>query len=159
MDDVISVVQGGPDEGILEIAPYAGTGSSESTRALATSVSVSENAQKNLGESTHPIGSTRSMHINMPSSPDADGMTYANAPTCAGLTVPQWYASVTSSFYTLTGPWIGSASHTACSMRGKARPNCSNSAAASLSVVSLTLSVFESGCADRLRIRRGRRCA
>ena len=124
------------------------------TRALATSVSVYENAQKHLGESTHHIGRTRSMQIIFPFYPGADGMTYANTPTCAGLTVPRWYTSVTYSFETRTGPWTGSASHTACSMRGKARPNWSNSGAASMSMVSLTLGVSESGCADRLRIRR-----
>ena len=124
-----------------------------STRAFATSVSVYENVQKNLGESTHLIGRTRLMQIIAPSYPGADGMTYKNAPTYTGLTVPRWYASVTSSFRT------GSASHTACRIWGKAQPNCSDSGAVSLLVVSLTLGVSESGCANRLRIRRGRQCA
>ena len=55
------------------------------TRALVTSVSVSGNLQKQLGESTHPIGRTSFMHIILPSSPGADGITYANAPTCDQL--------------------------------------------------------------------------
>ena len=130
-----------------------------STRALVTSARVSQNAQKNLGESTHPIDRNRSMQIILLLSPGANGMMYANAPTCAGLTVPRWYASVTSSFDTWTGPWTGSASHTACRMQGKVRPNCSDYVAASLSVVSLTLGVYESGCAYKLRIRYVERCA
>ena len=60
-------------------------------------------------------------------------------------------------FETWTRPWTGSASHTACRMRGKARPNCIESGTDSLSVVSLTLGVSESSCAKRSRIRRGRR--
>ena len=79
-----------------------------------------QNAQKNLGELTHPIIRTSLMQMIVPSSPGADGMRYANAPTCSGLTVPQWYASVTSGYETRTGPCTGSASHTDCRMRGKA---------------------------------------
>ena len=52
-----------------------------STRVLETYFSVSKNVQKNLGESTHPIVSTRSIYIMQPSSPGADGMVYANSPT------------------------------------------------------------------------------
>ena len=36
------------------------------------------------------------MQIILPLFPGADGMTYTNAPTWAGVTVPRWYASVTS---------------------------------------------------------------
>ena len=59
------MVRGGPRpvSGIAKMAPYAGTGSNVCTKAFATSVSVSDHVQKYLGESTHPIGSTRSMHI------------------------------------------------------------------------------------------------
>ena len=130
-----------------------------STRALATPVSVSENVQKNLGESTHPIGRIRSTQMIFLSSPGANEMAHENMPTCAVLTVPWWYASMTSSLETQTRTWAGSASHTACRIRGKAWPNCSDSGAASLSVVSLKLGVSESGYANRLSIRRGRRCA
>ena len=45
------------------------------TRELATSVAIYENAQKNLGESTHPIGSTKSMQIIIYSYSVYDGMT------------------------------------------------------------------------------------
>ena len=79
-----------------------------------------QNAQTNLGESIHSIGRTRSMRKMQPSSPGADEMTYANAPTCNGVTVPRWYASVTSRLDTWTGPWSRSASQTAWRMRGKA---------------------------------------
>ena len=65
----------GPVSYIYEMAPYAGTGSDVCTKAFATSVSISENAQKYLGESTQPIGSTRSMHIITQSSSDATGTT------------------------------------------------------------------------------------
>ena len=74
-----------------------------------------------------------------------DGMTYENAPTCHGLTVPRWYASVTSSLDTWIVPWNGSAPQTACRVWGKALPNCSDSGAASLLVDSLTLGVLGSG--------------
>ena len=130
-----------------------------STRAFATSIRIFENAQRNSGESAQPIVRTRSMQVMCPSSSGADGMTYANAPTCNGLMVPQWYTSVTSSLDTWTGPWTGFASQTACRMQGEALLNCSDSGASSLSVVLLTLGVSESGYADRLRIRRGKRCA
>ena len=63
----------GPVSGVSEMAPYAGTGSDVCTKSFATSVSVSENAQKYLGESTHPTGSTRSMQIIIQSSLDAAG--------------------------------------------------------------------------------------
>ena len=67
------------------------------------SVSVSKYAQKNLGETTHPIGRTRLMHMTRPLSPGADGMTYTNAPTYDGLTVPRWFVSVNSNLDTWTG--------------------------------------------------------
>ena len=53
----------GPVSGISEMAPYAGTGNNVCTKAFATSESVSEKAQKYLGESTHPIDSTRFVQI------------------------------------------------------------------------------------------------
>ena len=55
-----------------------------------------------------------------------------SAPTCAGLTVPQPYVSITSSLETRTRPWTGSASHTTYMMQEKAQPNCSESGAVSL---------------------------
>ena len=91
--------------------------------------------RKKLGESIHPIGSTRSMHIMQPSSPGADETTYANAPTVDGVTVPRWYISVVCSLDTRTVPWAGSAYQRACRMRGEALLNFSNSVAASLLVV------------------------
>ena len=87
--------------------------------------------------------------------PGADGMTYENVPTCDSVTVPRWYASVMFSLDTQTRPWTGSASQTTCRMQGKDLPNYSNSGAASLLVVLLTMSVSEFGCANRLRIRHG----
>ena len=42
---------------------------------------------------------------------------------------------------------------------GTIYPNCIDSGAISLSVVSLTLDVPSSGFSDRLRIRRGQKCA
>ena len=46
-----------------------------STSVFATLVRVSKNAQKNLGESTYPIGRTRSMQMMRPSSSGAYGVT------------------------------------------------------------------------------------
>ena len=71
------MVWGGPRpvSGISEMAPYAGTGSDVCTKAFATSVSVSDHVQKYLGESTHPIGSTRLMQIITQSSLDTASMT------------------------------------------------------------------------------------
>ena len=125
----------------------------------ATSVSVSKNAQKNFGESTHPISSTRSMQTVYTLSPGADGMTYANSPIYDGLMVQWWHTSVTSISDIRTGPWTGSAYQTTCRMREKFLPNCRNSSEASLSVVLLTLGMYDSGCDNRLSIRCGRRCA
>ena len=99
------------------------------------------------------------MQMMQPSSPGANGMTYANAPTYDGLTVPRWYASMMSSLYNQTGPWTRSAPQNACRIRGKALPNYSNSGTASLLVVLLTLGVSESGCTDRLGIWIGQQCA
>ena len=56
------------------IAPGPGTGINVCTRAFATSISVSENAQNNLGETIHPIGSTISIQIIMELSSAANGM-------------------------------------------------------------------------------------
>ena len=67
--------------------------------------------QKNLDESTHPIGSTRSMQVMMQLLSAIDGMTYVKAPTWDGQSVPQWYVSITSSFDTRVGPLYGSDSH------------------------------------------------
>ena len=80
------------------------------TRAFSTSISVSENAQKNLGESTQLIDRTRLMQTMQHLYPGADGMTYKNAPTYNGLIVLRWYKSVMSKLDTRTGPWTGSAS-------------------------------------------------
>ena len=55
-------------------------------------------------------------------SPGANGMTYENAPTCENFKVLQWYASVTSSLDTLTGPWTGSSSQSSRWMRGGGPP-------------------------------------
>ena len=55
----------GPFSGILVMAPYPGTRSNMLTREFSTSASVSEKVQKNLGESTHAIGSTISMQTMM----------------------------------------------------------------------------------------------
>ena len=65
----------GPVSGIAKMAPCAGTGSDVCINAFAASVSVSENAQKYLGDSTHPIGSTKSMQIINQSSSVAAGTT------------------------------------------------------------------------------------
>ena len=51
----------GPVSGILVMAPYPTTRSDMCTRDFATSVSVSDKAQKKLGEFTHHISSTRLM--------------------------------------------------------------------------------------------------
>ena len=75
-----------------------------STRALATSVKISENVQKNLGESNHPIGRTRLIQMMQPLYLGADGMTYTTVTTCNGTTVPRWYALVMSILDTHTGP-------------------------------------------------------
>ena len=50
----------------MTVFPYSGTGSAVSKRAFAAYVSVSEKAQKNLGEYNKPIGKTISMHMLMP---------------------------------------------------------------------------------------------
>ena len=88
----------GPLDGRLKMAPYVATGRSVSTRALATSVNVSKNGHKNLGESTHPIVRTRSMQMVMTLSYEADGTTYVKSPTWDGQRVLWWYASAKSSF-------------------------------------------------------------
>ena len=112
-----------------------------------------------MGESTDPIGRTRLIQLMHPSYPGANGMTYTNAPPHNCMTVMWWYTSVASRLYIRTGPWDGSASHTARRMQGKDLPNCSNSGAASLLVVSFTLVMCSCGFSDRLRIRRGTQCA
>ena len=60
---------------------------------------------------------------------------------------------MTSRLDTRTRPWARSVSQTAYRMRGKALPNCSDSGAASLLVVSLTLGMPTSDFVDRFRIR------
>ena len=47
--------------GDLGYGPVPVTGRNVCTRAFVTSVSVSENVQKKIGESTYPIGNNRSM--------------------------------------------------------------------------------------------------
>ena len=61
--------------GILEMSPYPSTGSDMFTSVFATSVIVSENVQKYLGDSTYPIGSTILMQMMMQFSWSADVMT------------------------------------------------------------------------------------
>ena len=99
------------------------------------------------------------MQIIQPSSPGADGMAYANMPTCNSVMVTCWYEYVTSRLDTQTGPRSGYASQTACRIRGKALPNCSNYGTASLSVVLLTLGISTFVFPESLRIRRGRQCS
>ena len=101
---------GGPVAGILVMTPFYGTGNAVSTMALATSVSVSEKAQKNLGEFTHPIVNTRLIQIMTPSSYGADVTTYAKAPTWDCNRFPQFYVYVTPRLETSMGPDAGSAS-------------------------------------------------
>ena len=115
--------------------------------------------QKKFGGYTHPIGKTRSMQMMRSLSPGADGMTYENEPTYAGLTVLRWNMSVTSSLDNRTKTWTGSAYQTACRMWGKARQNCSDAGAACLLLVLLTLGVSEFSCTNMLRIRRRQQCA
>ena len=93
-----------------EMAPYAGTGRSVSTRVLATSVNIYKKVNKNLGQSTHTIGRTRSTHIMMPSLYGSDGATYVKAPTWDVQRVPKLYVSIMSSCETRTVPSAGSAS-------------------------------------------------
>ena len=73
--------------------------------------------------------------------------------------MPRWNVSVMSIFETQTGPSSGYASQITWRMRRNAIPNCIDSGAISLSVVSLKLGVSLSGGADKFRIRRGRRWA
>ena len=58
-------------------APLYVAGSAEiaSTRVFAKKVNVYEKAQKNLGESTHPIDNTRLMQMMIKSSSGTDGTT------------------------------------------------------------------------------------
>ena len=127
------------------------------TRLFAVSVRVSEKAQKNFGESTHPISNTRSMHMIITFSAGTDGTTHENVPTWDGFRVPQWYASVMSSFGTQTKISSRSASQISWKMCGKALPNSIDSRAITLSMLSLTLGVSLLGGAKKFRIRRGRR--
>ena len=71
------MVRGGPGpiSGILSIVTYPVTGSDMWTRAFTTSVSVYENRQKNLGDSIHTIGSTRSIQIIIKLFSASDGTT------------------------------------------------------------------------------------
>ena len=122
---------------------------------MATFVSVYENVQKNFGEYTYPISRTGKIQMMQPSPPGVDVTTYENGPTCNGVIVPQWYASVTSSLDTRTSLWDRYAYQTNQRMQGKALTNCSESGADSLLMVSLTLGVTSSAFPDRLRIRHG----
>ena len=130
---------------------------SASTRAFATSVNVSKRAQKHLGESTHPISNTRSMHMMIKSSSGTNNTTLANAPTWDVYIVPWWYSSITSSLDTRTGPSYRSASQIAWRMCGQAFPNCILSGVISIFVVLLTLVVSLLGCANKFSIRGRRR--
>ena len=121
------------------MAPYVGTGRSVSTRALATSVHVSKNGHNNLGDSTHPIGRTRSMQMVMPLSYEADGTTYLKAPSWDGKRVMRLYESAKTSFETWTGSSARFSSQIAWRMRENDRPNHIHSRAISLSIVFLTL--------------------
>ena len=123
--------------GILAMVPYSGTGNSVPSRTFDTSINVSEKAQMNLSESNHPIGNTRSMTIMTPSYYGTDGTTYANAPSWDSTRVPRLYVSVMPSFDTRMGPSQRSASHIDWRIQGEALPNCIDSRATSLSVVSL----------------------
>ena len=89
------------------------------TRAFATSISVSDKQQKNLGESNHPIGRTILMQMMTSLSSGAYGITYAKAPTWNSQRVPRWYASETSNFETRAGPSAGYASQIDWRMRGE----------------------------------------
>ena len=73
-----------PVDGRSEMSPQAGMGRYVSTRALAVSVNVSKKAQKNLGESTHPISRTRSIQMIISLLSGTDGMTCVKAPTWDG---------------------------------------------------------------------------
>ena len=57
------------------------------------------------------------------------------------------------------GPLVVSASHIVYRMHGNSRPNCIDSGAISLSVVSLTLGLPLSCCDNRIRMIHGWRCA
>ena len=72
------------------MAQYAGTVSNFYTNEFANSVSVSDIAQKYLGESTHPIDRMSLMQIIMQLSSAAADMMYVNAPTWNGRRVLQW---------------------------------------------------------------------
>ena len=58
---------------VVAMAPYVGTGGDLCTNAFAPSVSFFEIAQKYLGDSTHPVKSTRLMQMMMQLSSAAAG--------------------------------------------------------------------------------------
>ena len=64
-----------PVSGIFTMSPYSGTRRDVCMKKFSTSVSVSDNANKNLVDFTHPISSTRSMNITMQSLSAANGMS------------------------------------------------------------------------------------
>ena len=130
-----------------------------SNRSLVKAFNVSEKAQKNFGESTHPISRTKSTQIVIQSLYGAYGTTYVNATTWDGRIVPRWQASIKLIFETQKGPSTGSASQIALRMRGNARPNCIDSWVISLYIVLLTLGISISGCANRFRMKRSWHCA
>ena len=61
--------------GVLVMAQYLGIGSNVLTMVLATSISVSNRAQKNLGDSTHTIGSSTSIQMMIHLSLDTNRTT------------------------------------------------------------------------------------
>ena len=104
-------------------------------------VIISEKAQKNFGEYTHTIGNTISTKILTPSPSGSNGMKYSKALTWDVRRVLRWYAFIMSILGNYTGPAAGYASQIEWRMWGKARPNCINAGATSLSVVPLKLRV------------------
>ena len=160
MGEALPRVQGGgPVAGIFAMVPYSETLSAESKRAFATSIIVSEEAQKNFGGFIHIIGKTSSIQIMTTSSSGAYGTTYVKAFTWDGRKVPRWYTSVTSSFDMRRGALYVSASHIAWKVRGEVSPNCIKSETTFLLVVPLTLRVPSSSFDDRLRMRPSWQCS
>ena len=128
-------------------------------RAFTKPIRIYEKYQKNLGESTHPIDRTIFMQMMTASYSGADGKMYVKVHIWVSQRVPRWYASVMSSFENPMGPAERSAYQIACRMQGKASPNCIKSGAKYLSLVTLTLVVPSLGFSNRLKMRRGWRCA
>ena len=85
---VCVVVVGGRGFGYGTIGRYGKLLFHQSVRSICQI--ISEKAQKNLGESTYPIGRTISMQIITILSSGVDGTTYTNAPTWDIQRVPGW---------------------------------------------------------------------